>query len=267
MTHHQLSTSDPWHPLREVTSARIALGRAGGSLPTREWLDFKQAHAAARDAVHTPFDAEGLAEQLQSLGCEVVVISSAASDRATFLKRPDLGRKLDDAAKQIVCQQGTSETNPDLAIVISDGLSATAVHRQAVPLLTLLLPKLQSTQWTVSAIVIVRFGRVAVEDRVGELLGARIALMLIGERPGLGSSDSLGAYFVHSPQSGKTDAQRNCVSNIRPEGLSHPVAAETIHHLLTESRRRRLSGVQLKDERKMNKAVIPSTTSDVKEIA
>ena len=250
MTDKRLPTTDPWRALRSATSARIALGRSGSSLPTREWLDFKQSHAAARDAVHYAFDAEDLAQQIKSLGCEACVVGSKAQDRAMFLKRPDLGRQLDEASVQRLRGLDESPIQPDLAIVVSDGLSAMAVHRQTIPLLALLLPQLRSSKWSLATVVIVRFGRVAIEDAIGELLGAEIALILIGERPGLGSPDSLGAYLVHSPSVGKTDADRNCVSNIRPEGLSHATAADTIYHLLTESRRRKISGVQLKDERK-----------------
>ncbi len=266
MTPKNSPTTNPWLALRSATSARIALGRAGGSLPTRAWLDFKQAHAAARDAVHAPFDAEGLAEQIRSLGCDVVVVSSAAPDRATFLKRPDLGRRLSTAALRTLRQQDRPQIQPDVVIVVSDGLSAMAVHRQTIPLLTLLLPKLQNDGWALATVVVVRFGRVAVQDAIGELLGARIALILIGERPGLGSPDSLGAYLVYSPQPGRNDAERNCVSNIRPAGLPHAAAADTIHHLLTESRRRRLSGVGLKDERTSPITAVSVRASDAKEI-
>ena len=241
-------TLDPWARLRDTTPARIALGRAGGSLPTREWLDFKSAHAAAREAVQCPFAGEQLASEIRGLDTEVVVVSSAAADRRTFLERPDLGRQLDDRSRYTL-QQLQSDSRIDLAIAISDGLSAIAVHRQSRPLLQLLLPKLRSDSWHLAPIVVARFGRVALEDEVGALLGAQMALMLIGERPGLGSPDSLGAYLVYGPRVGNTDADRNCVSNIRPQGLPHDAASETIFYLLSEARRRQISGVLLKDHR------------------
>jgi ethanolamine ammonia-lyase small subunit len=241
-------TPDAWEMLRSATSARIALGRAGGSLPTRAWLDFKSAHAAARDAVHCVFDAEQLAAELGTLSAQAVIVDSAAPDRRTYLLRPDLGRRLDEPSRYAL-QELRSGTDHDLVIVVSDGLSALAAHRQARPLLEVLLPKLKDDQWRIAPIVVARFGRVALEDEVGQLMGAQLALMLIGERPGLGSPDSLGAYLVYGPRPGNTDASRNCVSNIRPEGLPIDAAAETIRYLVTEARCRRLSGIGLKDER------------------
>jgi len=242
-------TLDPWSPLRAGTSARIALGRAGGSLPTHEWLDFKSAHAAARDAVHNVFSADQLAGEIAKLGVQTLIVGSAVPDRATFLQRPDLGRRLDPPSQQLLEAFVPPPDRPELAIVVSDGLSALAVHTQAAPLLAELLPKLRNDGWRLAPIVIARFGRVALQDQVGSLLGAQLSLMLIGERPGLGSPDSLGAYLVYDPKPGNTDAQRNCVSNIRPEGLPIPAAADTLHYLLSESRQRQLSGVQLKDQR------------------
>jgi ethanolamine ammonia-lyase small subunit len=242
-------TTDAWQPLRTATSARIALGRAGGSLPTHEWLDFKSAHASARDAVHQTFDAETLAADIEMLGVETITLESAAGARTIYLQRPDLGRRLDAESEQRLNSLAKKSETPELAIIVSDGLSALAVHRQVTPLLASLLPKLQHDNWQLAPIVIARFGRVALEDQVGQILGAQLAVMLIGERPGLGSPDSLGAYLVYAPRIGNTDASRNCVSNIRPEGLPFDAAAATIHYLLTEARRRQLSGIQLKDER------------------
>lgn len=249
MEKRSLVTTDAWQSLRSATPARIALGRAGGSLPTHEWLDFKSAHSAARDAVHQAFDAATLAQEISALGVETILLETAAGNRQTYLQRPDLGRRLDAASEARLQAIADPNAAPDLAIIVSDGLSALAVERQAPPLLALLLPRLSSEGWRLAPLAVVRFGRVALEDQIGQLLGARLALMLIGERPGLGSPDSLGAYLVHAPQLGNTDANRNCVSNIRPAGLDWNAAADTILYLLAEARRRRLSGIKLKDER------------------
>jgi ethanolamine ammonia-lyase small subunit len=253
-------TPDRWETLRSATSARIALGRAGGSLPTNAWLEFKSAHAAARDAVHCVFDAEQVAAEIGTLGPQVKTVDSAAADPRTFLLRPDLGRQLDERSRYEL-QELQAGADHDLAIVVSDGLSALAVHRQARPVLSALLPKLEDNGWRVAPIIVARLGRVALEDEIGHLLGAQLALILIGERPGLGSPDSLGAYLVYAPRPGNTDANRNCVSNIRPEGLPIDMATGTIHYLLSEARRRRLSGVALKDQRSLVDAAAPPTAS------
>jgi ethanolamine ammonia-lyase small subunit len=258
MDKHDLVAADAWQRLRNSTPARIALGRAGASLPTHEWLDFKSAHASARQAVHQTFDAEQLAAEVAALGVQVVIADSAAGDRSTFLQRPDLGRRLGADSEQRLREYACANARPDLVITISDGLSALAVHRQAPPLLECLLPRLIGDAWSMAPIVIARFGRVALQDQIGQLIGAQLALMLIGERPGLGSPDSLGAYLVYAPQLGNTDAHRNCVSNIRPEGLPCNAAAETIHYLLSESRRRQLSGIRLKDQRVLSSAERPA---------
>lgn len=240
---------DAWQSLRRLTAARIALGRTGGSLPTCELLAFGQAHAQARDAVHAPFDEHRLAGALRPLGFEVLRLATDAVDRTEYLRRPDLGRRLDAASREALRQVVRPAGGFDLAVTLSDGLSAPAVIAQAPALLQELLPRLASEGWRIAPLVIVRHGRVAVSDEVGEILGARLSLVLLGERPGLGTADSLGAYFAHNPRPGRTDAERNCVSNIRPAGLPIPEAADTLHYLLSASRTRRLSGVQLKDDR------------------
>jgi ethanolamine ammonia-lyase small subunit len=244
----ELATADVWSALRAATPARIALGRAGASLPTQHWLEFQAAHAAARDAVHAPFDAERLAAALRKLGVDVSITDSAAECRAQYLLRPDLGRRLNDRSR-FDLEQLRTESDVELSIAVSDGLSAVAVERHVAPLLTALLPKLRSAGWHLAPVVISRFARVALQDEIGQLFHARMALILIGERPGLGSPDSLGAYLVYNPRSGNTDANRNCVSNIRPEGLAIDKAADTIYYLLSESRRRQISGTKLKDDR------------------
>ncbi len=238
---------DPWGQLKQYTSARIALGRSGGSTPTPECLDFKLAHARARDAVHEHFEINQLAAEIEMLGIDTLLVNTRACDRTIFLKRPDLGRRLDSTSENLMKQHARRY---DLVILVSDGLSALAAHRQTKTLLAKLLPTLREDRWTLAPIVLARFGRVALQDPVGELLHAKIALILLGERPGLSSPDSLGAYFVFNPRLGNTDAQRNCVSNIRPEGLSPPAAADTLYYLLSQAKSRGISGIELKDERK-----------------
>ena len=240
--------NDVWQGLRRHTAARIALGRAGGSLPTGEVLAFAAAHAAARDAVHEAVDWDRLEADVRALPCDVVRIESAAPDRATYLQRPDLGRTLSDTSRQTLLTSKPT-TAPDLAIIVSDGLSAPAAQRQAAPLLRELLPMLRASGLTLSPVFLVRLGRVAIEDEIGQAIGVKAAVILLGERPGLGSPDSLGAYLVFGPKPGRTDAERNCVSNIRAGGLAFPAAAATLHYLITQSIQRRLSGVALKDER------------------
>lgn len=234
-------TTDPWSHLRRLTAARIALGRAGGSLPTREVLGFQLAHARAQDAVLQPFDAASLQHEIDALGVPTILARSAASDRATYLRRPDLGRRLADGIT-------LPATHADLAIIVSDGLSALAAARQVVPTLREFLPLAQRENWSLAPIVIVPFARVAIQDPIGEQLRAKAVVILLGERPGLGSPDSLGAYLVFDPKPGRTDADRNCISNIRPEGLPPALAAAKLHRLLKASLTQRISGVALRDD-------------------
>ena len=243
------STANPWQELRRLTPARIALGRAGTSLPTTAQLDFQYAHAQARDAVHLPFDHAGLAAQLAERGRASLLLHSAAADRHSYLQRPDLGRKLNDESAQQLREY--AQANPggvDLAVVIADGLSALAVHRHSLPFLTRLEEQAAADNWSLSPVVLVEQGRVAVADEIGELLGAKMVVILIGERPGLSSPDSLGLYFTYAPKVGLTDAYRNCISNVRLEGLSYGMAAHRLLYLMREACRRQLSGVNLKDE-------------------
>lgn len=234
--------NDDEHPLRQWTSARVGTGRTGGSPLHRELLDFRLDHARARDAVHAPFDPVSLAADLGPLGHPILLAPSLASDRATYLQRPDLGRRLSpDANERLLSQRG----DYDLVIILADGLSSTAAHRQGPSLLGSLLPLLKN--WSLAPFIIAPYARVALQDEIGHTLGARAALILLGERPGLGSPDSLGAYLVYDPKRTNTDAKRNCVSNIRPEGLTPAAAAHRISWLLHESRRLGFSGVELKD--------------------
>ncbi|MHA7116029.1 ethanolamine ammonia-lyase subunit EutC [Pseudomonas promysalinigenes] len=245
------STTTPslWLALRELTPARIALGRSGTSLPTGAQLDFQFAHAQARDAVHLPFDHAALSEQLKDRGRDSLVLHSAAADRNQYLQRPDLGRRLNDESAERLRQHAMAHSGGvDLAIVVADGLSALAVHRHTLPFLTRFEEQAAADGWSSAPVVLVQQGRVAVADEVGQLLGARMTVMLIGERPGLSSPDSLGLYFTYGPKVGLTDAYRNCISNIRLEGLSYGMAAHRLLYLMREACRRQLSGVNLKDE-------------------
>ncbi|WP_443200831.1 ethanolamine ammonia-lyase subunit EutC [Pseudomonas sp. GM33] len=240
---------NPWLELRRLTPARIALGRTGTSIPTRAQLDFQYAHAQARDAVHLPFDHAALNSQLAERGHESLLLHSAAIDRNSYLQRPDLGRKLSDASAKNLRDYATAHPGGvDLVIVIADGLSALAVHRHTLPFLARLEEQIAAEGWTVAPVILVEQGRVAVADEIGELLGAKMTVILIGERPGLSSPDSLGLYLTYNPKVGLTDAYRNCISNVRLEGLSYGMAAHRLLYLMREACRRQLSGVNLKDE-------------------
>lgn len=242
---------DPWTELRRHTPARIALGRAGTSLPTHELLRFAAAHAAARDAVHVPLDVAALSAELAADGWSTLTVESRAPTRDTYLRRPDFGRRLSQASAGLVgAHAEAQDAPPELVIVVGDGLSANGVQRHAAPLLRALRSAFDAAGAPPSRapVVIATQSRVALADEVGQLLGARLALILLGERPGLSSPDSVGAYLTHGPAVGTADSQRNCVSNIRPDGLPFEVAARRIAWLAREALRRRLTGVALKDD-------------------
>jgi ethanolamine ammonia-lyase small subunit len=246
-------TADPWFHLRRHTPARIALGRAGGSLPTAEVLRFGMDHALARDAVWAELDVERLRADVAAAGLPaddlpVVVVCTQAPDRATYLKRPDLGRRL-DAAGERALSAAAPVGGCDVCLIVADGLSALAAQRQAAAVLAGLVPLLGAGGLSVGPLVVVRQARVGLQDAVGAAVGARCAVTLIGERPGLGTPDSLGAYLVFGPRAGNTDADRNCVSNIRAGGLPPAEGARAVHYLVTQALARRLSGVRLKDDR------------------
>jgi ethanolamine ammonia-lyase small subunit len=235
---------NPWDALRQFTNARIALGRAGNSLPTAPLLAFNLSHAQARDAVHHPLDTDGLHEQLRAQNFSSLDVHSAAPDREHYLRRPDLGRRLSDESRTALAQLKVE--SPEVVFVIADGLSAFAAAKQAIPLLLAVCTTL--TGWTIGPVVVARQARVALGDEIGEVLNAKLVVMLIGERPGLSSPDSLGIYLTYAPKVGCSDAQRNCISNVRPEGLSYESAAHKLHYLLTHARRLGLTGVGLKDD-------------------
>ena len=243
-------TPSPWSGWRAATPARLALGRAGNAMPTDETLRFGWAHAMARDAIHAPLDAEALTQTLGADGWLVERVHSRAADRTTYLRRPDLGRQLDDADAQRLQEKFMRGAGPapcDLCFVVGDGLSSLAIERHAVPLLRALRPHLPEGL-RLTPIVIALQARVALADDIGESFGATLSVMLIGERPGLSSPDSLGIYLTYTPRRGRQDAERNCISNVRPEGLVYELAAYKLAWLIREASRRGLSGVVLKDE-------------------
>jgi ethanolamine ammonia-lyase small subunit len=239
-------TDGPWDALRRFTDARIGLGRAGAALPIAEVLKFSMAHAQARDAVTTPLDWAPIEERLAALGLTTVRIESAAGDRDTYLRRPDLGRRLSASSRERLAAIGGQV--PDLLIVVADGLSSTGVAANAGGVIAALMPLAQRSGWSLGPVLLAGQARVALGDEAGELLGARAVLVLIGERPGLSSPDSLGAYLTWAPGLGRKDNERNCISNIRRGGLGAEEASFKAHWLLREAMKRQLTGVGLKDE-------------------
>jgi ethanolamine ammonia-lyase small subunit len=247
-----ITRPDGWARLRQLTPARIGLGRAGSSLPTQPMLDFELAHARARDAVHAAFDTAALAAGLRNAGFpDPIVVHSQARDRMDYLLRPDLGRNLDSASRALLASSSRSE----VAVVVADGLSAIAPQRHAVPLLVEL--RRQSDSLEKVTIAVANLARVALGDEIGELLRADAVVVLIGERPGLSSPDSLGIYLTWAPRVGCTDADRNCISNVRPEGLPYAEAAARLSYLLREAQRLQISGVALKDDSDSGPQALP----------
>ncbi|MFM2055765.1 MAG: ethanolamine ammonia-lyase [Pseudomonadota bacterium] len=239
-------TTDPWSRLRQHTPARVGLGRSSASLPTRELLAFGAAHAQARDAVHLPLDVEALCNRIEQLGLPTVRVRSAAPDRATYLLRPDLGRRLDQASAAALDTLRPRAESCDLLLVVGDGLSSAAIAQQAVPLIDTVLRQCPPT-WQLGPVVVATQARVALGDEIGERLGAPLVAVLIGERPGLSSPDSLGVYLTHAPRVGRSDAERNCLSNVRTAGLGHDAAARKLWWLARASRQLQRTGVELKD--------------------
>lgn len=269
--HNDFIHENPWQTLKRYTDARIGLGRAGVSLTTDVHLQFQLAHAKARDAVHLPLDFAQLSQSLRqvlspesSLKMPLFQVNSQAQNRAHYLQRPDLGRLLENK-DQLTLQQWRRD-NPaefDVAFVIADGLSSAAVANHAAAMLSSMTSALQSTRLTIGPVVMVEQGRVAIGDPIGEALQARLLVMLIGERPGLSSPDSLGCYFTYQPQSGKNDAHRNCISNIRHEGLSYEEATHKLLYLMLEADKRQLSGVNLKDESDNGESALSSSPTNL----
>ena len=252
---HSIANQDPWRSLTRYTQARIGLGRAGSSVPTNALLEFQLAHAQARDAVHRPLDASALQRELKQRGWDAISLHSAAPDRHTYVQRPDLGRILDDASKAGLEALQRPAAPYDVVMILADGLSALAIERHAAPLLEAIMHRLNDAQWNLAPLCIAEQGRVAISDEIGALLAARLSVILIGERPGLSSPDSLGIYLTWDPLPGRSNAQRNCISNVRPEGLSYALAAHKLFYLMMAARQLRLSGVGLKEE-----ATLPSAS-------
>lgn len=264
------TVDNSWHVLRQYTAARIGLGRAGISVPTKHLLDFQLAHAQAQDAVHLPLNIEQLKDDIERLKTDIeqpykaddasaihsLAVHSQVNDRAHYLQRPDLGRRLDaDSADLLKRSAAPAEEPYDLAIVIIDGLSSFAIQKNAPPLLQLLTQRLTQQPLSddkdetcrLAPIVIVQQGRVAIGDEVGELLNAKSVLVFVGERPGLSSPDSLGLYLTWGPKVGLTDESRNCISNVRPQGLVYQEAVNKVYYLLSQAHQRKLTGVNLKE--------------------
>jgi ethanolamine ammonia-lyase small subunit len=237
---------DAWQSLKKFTDARIALGRTGVSIPTNEHLQFKMAHAFARDAVYTLLNMPQLQLELTSQHLPHHILQSCAIDKKQYLQRPDLGRQLHPQAIAILEKENTPIPF-DICINITDGLSADAINKHAIPLLRILIPALKACQFSIAPICIIENGRVAISDYTGNLINAKLSIILIGERPGLSATDSLGVYLTYGPKVGNTDAFRNCVSNIRPAGLTYETAAKKIIQLVQASMRLQLTGVELKD--------------------
>lgn len=239
--------SDQWSQLRAFTGARIALGHAGISMPTQAHLDFQLAHARAKDAVRLPLDVDALEARLQETGVDTLRLNTQAAERSDYLQNPDLGRRLAPESTDMI-RARLSDQAADIALVVADGLSSIAIQRNAVAFLQVLMPSLAERGYTYSAIALISQGRVAVADDVAEVMGCRMAVILIGERPGLSSPDSMGIYFTFNPHVGCQDSMRNCISNIHDHGLSYGQASAKLIYLVTEADRLGLSGIRLKDE-------------------
>nr|WP_312276077.1 ethanolamine ammonia-lyase subunit EutC [Moraxella sp. CTOTU46711] len=244
-------TQNDWQDWRELTQARIAIGRVGAALPTHEVLNFGLAHAQACDAIHTPLNIDLLSEQLKKNNWQVEHIHSKAANREIYLRRPDLGRQLSIECKDAFRFNQTSKNNLsaeyDLVFMVGDGLSSLAVQTQVLPLLEA-LKNFLNPKLLIAPVFIAQQARVALGDAIGELTNAKMVIVLIGERPGLSAADSLGVYMTYAPKIGKKDAERNCISNIRPGGLSSQAAAFKLNWLIEQAFERQLTGVDLKDE-------------------
>jgi ethanolamine ammonia-lyase small subunit len=252
---------DPWFHLAQRTPARIGQGRAGVSLPTREVLSFALAHAQARDAVHARLSVDALANGIAALGLPTIAVESRAADRGVYLRRPDYGRQLTEASSSRL--RDIAGGPFDLALILGDGLSATAVMRHAAAVLGSLLPHVATMGLRLAPVAIASGARVALGDEIGSALGARAVAILIGERPGLSAADSLGIYLTYAPERGRQDSERNCISNVRPEGLAPAAAAAKLAWLIDAALTRNLTGIGLKDE---SDALVTDGTSQIRRV-
>ena len=241
-----VSNKEALSVLRQFTRARIALGRAGTSLPIKANLDFQLAHALARDSVSLPLDFDGMAQQLSDC-YETLQLQSQVESHSDYLQRPDKGRLLNAISQKKLQSLSGRETNPDIALIIADGLSSKAIENHAPALLLKLIPELLKSDYSLAPLSLVKYARVAIGDPIGELFNARMSIVLIGERPGLSSPDSMGIYFTYHPQTGNTDAQRNCISNIHSHGLNYLQAVRKLLYLINAANRLEYSGVRLKE--------------------
>lgn len=233
-----------WNQLKEFTNARIALDKAGNSLATKEIFKFKIAHSIAKDAINAVLDIDLLSDEITKFGFEYIKVKSTACTRFEYLKNPNKGKILD--LESVENLKALNQKNNDLCIILADGLSANAINLHCIPFLKELIPLL--TNWNIAPIVFSENSRVALSDQIGELLNSKICLILIGERPGLSSPHSMGAYITYHPQMNNTDEKRNCISNIHPEGLSYIFAAQKLSYLLSQILTKQISGIQLKDD-------------------
>jgi ethanolamine ammonia-lyase small subunit len=243
----QIIPQDPWQNLKQFTPARIALGHSGISLPTKASLEYQLAQALARDAVNIPLDFENLEHRLNKQGYQCLMLQTQADNQRMYLQRPDLGRLLSEFALEYL--KNIPQINKDVVVVVADGLSSKAIEHHAEPFLSLLLPEIQAKGYTSPPVCLVKHGRVAIGDAIAEHYAARLCIVLIGERPGLSSPDSMGIYFTYQAQSGiSTDADRNCISNIHNNGLSYEQALKKLLYLIKESEKLKISGVNLKEK-------------------
>jgi len=266
----ELVITNPWSGLRQFTTARIALGRAGLSMPTNPQLAFQLAHAQARDAVHHELnDVTFKSEVVEALGLtddQCLLLHSAAQDRSIYLKRPDLGRRLSESSSTLLVKKISELVNSDqdslfdIAFVAVDGLSALAIENNAIALLKLVYPKFEQQGLRIAPFTIVKQGRVAIGDEIGELLCSKLVVVMIGERPGLSSPESMSLYMTWNPRVGLTDESRNCISNIHRAGLTYAEAEHKLHYLVTQAHARQLTGVELKDETHVQAKLAPATS-------